>query len=617
MALPPGPAQQIIPRAMAQLRAGNPAAARLEWYALPPADQAHPDCLFVRGLIDRAGGRLGEAAQALASAIEAEPMVPQIWKLYAEVLDDLGNPMEALRAVDRAAAIAPGYVDAWHDMAVLAMKTGQHDLAEQALVNLEQVKPDEARLMNLRAALAQARGDHDAAVDQFYAILTLKSNDRRAWHNLAVSLRETDQRDKALEAVDEAIRHRIDNPESFTLRAHLLAELGQYEAAVDQYRDVIARHPDFLDAQETLARLMPQLGGGEPVALNGYHAALKDRPDSRPLWLSAIASAKALGNADQMREWADAALQRFGDTPDMKMLRASADIAAHDWDAARPRLEELASAHPDSHSARLNLAHVLLAEGDAKAAEGHALAASELNRDDQSAWALLSVIWRLLEDPRERWLADYERFVMPVDLEAPEGWTNMTGFLADLRPALEALHTTQLRPAEQTLRGGTQTRGILFDRRNPVIRGLASSIRSAVTAALGGLTFDMDHPFLRRMSDDIAFAGSWSVRLASEGFHVNHIHASGWLSSACYIALPPEVADGRDTSGALQFGSPDSAFGLDLAPRRIIAPAEGRLVIFPSYLWHGTLPFESETHRLTVAFDAVPMAARQDPNVLI
>ena len=118
------------------------------------------------------------------------------------------------------------------------------------------------------------------------------------------------------------------------------------------------------------------------------------------------------------------------------------------------------------------------------------------------------------------------------------------------------------------------------------------------------------------MSDDVAFAGSWSVRLASEGFHVNHIHASGWLSSACYIALPPEVADGSDTAGALQFGAPDSAFGLDLAPRRVVAPAEGRLVIFPSYLWHGTLPFESETHRLTVAFDAVPLSRQQDTNIL-
>lgn len=616
MALPPGPSQQIIPRAMAQLKAGDAAAARLTFYGLPPADQAHPDCLFVRALIDRALGRLDDARQALASAIEADAMIPQLWKLYSEVQDALGNPIEALRAVDRAAAIAPGYVDAWHDMAILAMKAGELALAEQALVNLAKVKPDDARLPWLRATLDQARGNHDAAAEGFRAVLSARSNDRRALHNLAVSLREIDRHEEALFAVDQALRHRLDAPETHTLRAHLLAELGRYDAAVDQYRDVIARFPEFIDAHETFARLLPQLARKAPQALNGYRAALGDRPQSKPLWLSAISTAKALGEVEQMRSWAEEALQRFGDTPDMLFLRASADIAAKDWQAARPRLEALVTAHPDSHSAQLNLAHVLLAEGEPNRAERCALQASRLNRDDQSAWSLLTIIWRLLGDPREHWLADYERLVMPVDLQAPDGWSGMANFLAELKPVLEALHTTQLHPAEQTLRGGTQTRGLLFQRRHPAIQGLKQSIHSAILSQLAGLTFDMDHPFLGRMGDDIGFAGSWSVRLASEGFHVSHNHPSGWLSSACYISLPPEVARGDDHSGALQFGVPDSVFGLDLTPRRIVAPAEGRLVIFPSYLWHGTLPFRSEAHRMTVAFDAMPQAVLSMNNIL-
>jgi hypothetical protein len=37
-----------------------------------------------------------------------------------------------------------------------------------------------------------------------------------------------------------------------------------------------------------------------------------------------------------------------------------------------------------------------------------------------------------------------------------------------------------------------------------------------------------------------------------------------------------------------------------------VTPEVGLLVLFPSYFWHGTLPFKSEEPRLTVAFDAVP-----------
>jgi hypothetical protein len=33
----------------------------------------------------------------------------------------------------------------------------------------------------------------------------------------------------------------------------------------------------------------------------------------------------------------------------------------------------------------------------------------------------------------------------------------------------------------------------------------------------------------------------------------------------------------------------------------------GRLVLFPSYMWHGTVPFLSPTARTTIAFDAIPL----------
>jgi uncharacterized protein (TIGR02466 family) len=183
--------------------------------------------------------------------------------------------------------------------------------------------------------------------------------------------------------------------------------------------------------------------------------------------------------------------------------------------------------------------------------------------------------------------------VMPVDIALPDG----------LQAKLEAMHTMQMHPAEQSLRGGTQTRGNLFDRRLPEIQALAAEIRRAINAAVSALPDDPTHPFLSRKSGDIDFSASWSVRLASEGFHINHVHPMGWISSALYIALPPKM---DKNSGALTFGVPESAYGLDLPPRRVEVPKVGRLVLFPSYFWHGTLPFENDKHRLTVAFDAVP-----------
>jgi hypothetical protein len=38
-----------------------------------------------------------------------------------------------------------------------------------------------------------------------------------------------------------------------------------------------------------------------------------------------------------------------------------------------------------------------------------------------------------------------------------------------------------------------------------------------------------------------------------------------------------------------------------------VAPAPGRLVIFPSYFHHRTLPFASGEQRISIAFDVMPV----------
>ena len=100
----------------------------------------------------------------------------------------------------------------------------------------------------------------------------------------------------------------------------------------------------------------------------------------------------------------------------------------------------------------------------------------------------------------------------------------------------------------------------------------------------------------------IRFAGSWSVRLTGEGFHVNHVHPAGWISSAFYVALPEAAMGGEAHAGWLSLGEPQAELGLDLPPIRLIEPRPGRLVLFPSTMWHGTRPFATG-ERLTVAFD--------------
>jgi hypothetical protein len=59
---------------------------------------------------------------------------------------------------------------------------------------------------------------------------------------------------------------------------------------------------------------------------------------------------------------------------------------------------------------------------------------------------------------------------------------------------------------------------------------------------------------------------------------------------------------GPPPAGHIAFGIPPAELGLALEPYRTLAPAPGRLAVFPSTMWHGTVPFD-DGERLVIAFD--------------
>jgi hypothetical protein len=68
-----------------------------------------------------------------------------------------------------------------------------------------------------------------------------------------------------------------------------------------------------------------------------------------------------------------------------------------------------------------------------------------------------------------------------------------------------------------------------------------------------------------------------------------------------YIALPDEAQWSDGHAGWLSLGE-STDLGINLPPIRLVEPKQGRLVLFPSTMWHGTRPFDAG-ERLTVAFD--------------
>jgi len=220
--------------------------------------------------------------------------------------------------------------------------------------------------------------------------------------------------------------------------------------------------------------------------------------------------------------------------------------------------------------------------------------------DAAPIWPYASIAWRLSGDVRSEWLEGQEGLVSVVDL------ADRLPPLARLAEVLRGLHQARSRHLDQSVRGGTQTDGALLARTEPEIVALRSALVAATEAHVAGLPAPHPrHPTLSPRRDRTPrFSGSWSVRLRGNGFRANHVHPAGWLSSALYIALPDGMDSPGGHAGWLALGEPQRELGLSLHAERLIEPKPGRLVIFPSTMWHGTRPFD-DGERLTVAFDVM------------
>lgn len=233
--------------------------------------------------------------------------------------------------------------------------------------------------------------------------------------------------------------------------------------------------------------------------------------------------------------------------------------------------------------------------------EATRLADSQLTESEEvHLWPYRALIWRAMADPRWEWLEGDERLIGVHDL------SSVIGSLEPLSEVLRSIHRGGGAPIDQSVRGGTQTDGNVLARAEPEIRQLRAALLDAVESHIARLPPPVEgHPTLLRSRRPVRIEGAWSVRLVGDGFHADHVHPQGWLSSAFYVALPEnEGGIGRapgNEDGWLAFGE-CRALLPDLAAFRTVEPKVGTFAVFPSTMWHGTRPFASG-ERMTVALD--------------
>jgi tetratricopeptide (TPR) repeat protein len=558
-------------------------------------------------------GDVDGAQQAFAKALKLAPGHPLILTNQGHMQLRFGRAEAALRSFQQASRRAPRMAPAWLGLAQAARSIGDLAQAASAIDEYLKLEPQSAMGWSEQGQILQAQERYEQARDSLERAVELAPDRDRYHFSLGVCHRLMGRPELAIECYRRARELGIDQPDLDNAEIGALLDSGDVAGSLAMADRLVDRHPDYIPGLETLINLVWEYGGPdqpEPDQLFDRSKRLSATPRAVE-----VAFARFLLKAKRGAEAAELLerLRRDQDEPGLTIMQANALEIDGQTEAAGRLYRAMHSELGDREPSFLNAyTRHLLRSGEWQQARKRAEAAVRIAPEDQEAWAYLGTAWRLLGDAREDWLCDYERSIVFLEVETPSDYPDSDAHIEALQAVLNRLHQAHREPIQQSLRKGSQTPGRLFGRPIREIEQTQAALTRTIESWLARWPRRDDHPFYQRNTGRIRYTGSWSVKLRSTGNHVNHIHSQGWISSAYYVALPPSVAaegSGEDSlihPGSIQFGQPPVELELGLPPRRTIKPRVGHLALFPSYMWHGTVPFEDEQPRMTMAFDMRP-----------
>lgn len=499
------------------------------------------------------------------------PSVEQ-WLAQAQRAQQGGRNDEALALYARVLKSDSLNFAALANLGVAAARAGDIEGGRALLERAVAVVPGSAEAwIGLGNACAQA-DDFKRATEAFAQAARLRPDLAAAHVNLGNALRRQSRLVEALAALRRGVSLDDSLAAGHFNLGLALQESGDVDAAIAAFSGAIARDPRYGAARSALG--LAQLHAGRASdALGTFNTLIAHAPN----FPSAIYNRGV-------------ALQTMGHDDDaIADFHATLAIEPGRLDALNNLILSLIRTDRSAEALEACAAYQAVAPAHPRALAYEAVALLELDRREEAA--------RLL---------DFEHLLHACTISVPAGFDSLDTFNAALAIQVANDDTLIYEPADKSTHGGSQS-GEFADHKAGAAAALRETIVDVVRRYMVELREKMPtHPFVAALPGKWRLA-TWAVSLQSQGYQGPHFHPDGRVSGVYYAAIPPEVANARDGAGALEFGQTSDAIGGSATPLlHRISPREGTMVVFPSYFYHRTLPFESAAPRISIAFDVMP-----------
>ena len=454
----------------------------------------------------------------------------------------------------------PRYQFAWKVLGVIFTKTNRVNDALVVTKKAVKLYPQDAHAHLNLGIIFKKLGKLNNAKDSYRQAISLKSNYAEAHNNLGNVLEEMGRFEDAVSSYRNAISFNNSFAEAHNNLGVAFEKLGQSDNAMSSYKEAIALNPEYAEAHNNLGNVLAEMGRLEEAEIS-YRKAIKFKHNY-------VEAHNNLGNILRLGKKYEEATYHF-------------DLLNTDFGTALSLECLYLSKNYIEFENRLN-ALCLLEKMNLRVAALSSFAAHQLKKKDPYPFCKNPIDFVLIQN-----ISDYD--------------LNSDDILDEI---IKETDEYQLNWEARTTKFGFQGPPDIFEKPSKIILVLEKIIQQAVTTYYNNFKSE-SNLFMKSWPKKYKLSG-WYNKLVKNGHHTSHIHQNGWLSGVIYlktINLP------NSDEGAIEFG----LHGYDLPivdenyPRKIHRPKRGDIVLFPSSLFHRTIPFSMDSERSTIAFDLKAM----------